>query len=138
MPKSSATFVLLLAVLITTGVNAQNRRLAIDYLNRGTKELDAGNLEAALSLFNRAIELDVNYGAAYFSRGLVRKRQADLDGAMSDFTRSIELKPMAEAYLDRGATRKEKGDRDGAIADYNKALELNPVYADAFYNRGIV
>ena len=105
---------------------AQNRRLAMDYLSRGTRELDAGNLDAALSLFNRAIELDTNYGAAYFSRGLVRKRQSDLDGAISDFTHSIELKPMAEAYLDRGATKKDKGDRDGAIADYNKALELNP------------
>jgi tetratricopeptide (TPR) repeat protein len=98
------TLLLLVALVIATSVEAQNRRLAIDYVGRGTRELNAGNLEAALSLFNRAIELDANYGAAYFSRGLVRKRQADLDGAISDFTRSIELKPMAEAYLDRGAT----------------------------------
>ena len=116
-------FLLLGLVLSASVIDAQNRRLAMDYLSRGTRELEAGNLDAALSLFNRAIELDVNYGASYFSRGLVRKRQADLDGAISDFTRSIELKPMAEAYLDRGATRKDKGDPDGAIADYNKALE---------------
>jgi len=85
-----------------------NRRLAIDYLKRGTTELEAGNLEAALAHFDRAIELDRNYGAAYFSRGLVRKRQRDYDGAISDFISSIELKPMAEAYVNRGATLKER------------------------------
>jgi len=37
---------LLVIFIITAGVNGQNRRLAIDYLNRGTKELDAGNLDS--------------------------------------------------------------------------------------------
>ena len=114
-----------------------NRRLAMDYLKLGTSELDAGNLEAALAHFQRAIELDRNYGAAYFSRGLVRKRQREFDGAINDFTRSIQLKPIAEAYLNRGATLKDKGDNDGAMIDYNKAIELRPDYADAFFNRGI-
>ena len=122
MRRLLASLLLLAAFIITANVKAQNRRLAMDYVNRGTKELDAGDLAAALSLFNRAIELDLNYGAAYFSRGLVRKRQADLEGAISDFTRSIDLKPMAEAYLDRGATRKDKGDR---------AIEIGPANARA-------
>src|SRR6185295_6097645 len=113
MRRLLAPLLLLAGFIIAMPVAAQNRRLAMDDLSRGTKELEAGNLAAALSLFNRAIELDTNYGAAYFSRGLVRKTQSDLDGAISDFTRSIELKPMAEAYLDRGATKKDKGDRDG-------------------------
>lgn len=52
-----------------------NKRLAIDNVKRGTTEMEAGNLDAALGHFERAIELDRNYGAAYFSRGLVRKRQ---------------------------------------------------------------
>lgn len=86
-----------------------NRRLAIDYLKLGTAEFEAGNLETAPAHFQRALELDRNFGAAYFSRGLVRKRQRDFDGAISDFTRSIELKPMPEAYLNRGATLKDKG-----------------------------
>src|SRR5580765_7256996 len=136
MHHFSRTWLLLpcLLLYVTAGHSQTNRRLAMDYLNRGTKELEAGNLNLALAHFNHAIELDHNFAAPYFSRGLVRKRQADYDGAISDFTRSIELSPMAEAYLDRGATRKDQGDRDGAMADYNKALEMNPEYMDAFYN----
>ena len=85
-----------------------NRRLAMDCLKIGTDELEAGDLDAALVQFQRAIELNPNYGAAYFSRGLVRKQQQDYDAAISDFTRSIALKPMAEAYLNRGATLRDR------------------------------
>src|SRR6476620_8266479 len=140
MNHFSRTSLLLACLLVnvTASQSQTNRRLAMDYLHRGTKELEAGNLDRALTHFNHAIELDQNYAAPYFSRGLVRKRQADHAGAIIDFTRSIELSPMAEAYLDLGATRKDQGDRDGAIADYNKAIEINPGYGDAFYNRAIV
>src|SRR5678816_2277990 len=130
--RSAIVLLFLISSLIypVEGRSQVNRRLAIDYLKLGTAELEAGNLETALAHFERAIELDRNYGAAYFSRGLVRKRQRDFDGAISDFTRSIELKPMAEAYLNRGATLRDKGESDGAIVDYNKAIELKPDYAD--------
>jgi len=84
--------VLLIGLLLipVVGRAQVNRRLALDYLNRGTSEMDAGNLDTALAYFERAIELDPGYGASYFSRGLVRKRLLDLDGAISDFTRSIK------------------------------------------------
>jgi tetratricopeptide (TPR) repeat protein len=98
MTHSGAILLLFLTCLLVNaavGHSQVNRRLAIDNVKRGTTELDAGNLEAALGHFERAIELDRNYGAAYFSRGLVRKRQRDYDGAISDFTRSIGLKPDA-------------------------------------------
>ena len=110
MRRFSLPFLLLCCLLnVSVGHSQANRRAAMDYVSRGTKELELGNLDTALAHFNRAIELDPNYAASYFSRGLVRKRQADYDGAIGDFTRSIELHPMAEAYLDRGATLKDKG-----------------------------
>jgi tetratricopeptide (TPR) repeat protein len=138
MRRFSLPLLLFCCLLNVVATRAQvNRRAAMDHLNRGTREFEAGDLEGALAEFNRAIELDPNYSAPYFSRGLLRRRQADYDGAISDFTKAIALNPFAEAYLDRGAARKDKGDRDGAIADYTKAIELNDKYADAYYNRGI-
>jgi tetratricopeptide (TPR) repeat protein len=109
MRRFSLPFLLLCFLLNVSVTRAQvNRRAAIDHLNRGTKELDAGDLDGALADFNRAIELDPNYSAPYFNRGLLRTRQADYDGAISDFTKAIALNPIAEAYLDRGAARKDK------------------------------
>jgi tetratricopeptide (TPR) repeat protein len=140
MPRNCAILLFLITLLVHAPLaEAQvNRRLAVDYLKLGTTQLEAGNLETALDHFQRAIELDRNFGAAYFSRGLVRKRQRDYDGAISDFTRSIELKPMPEAYLNRGATLKDKGNSDAAMIDYNKALEINSTDVDAHYERGIL
>jgi tetratricopeptide (TPR) repeat protein len=140
MTRTRAIVLLFLIGLLfnpSVGRAQVNRRLALEYLYSGTDAMNAGNLDIALAHFERAIELDPQYGASYFSRGLVRKRLLDFDGAISDFTRSIKLKPIAEAYLNRGATLKDKGDPDGAIADYNKAIEMKPNYADAFYNLGI-
>src|SRR5688572_28481887 len=68
---------LLLITLLSNPVAGRsqvNRRQAIDHVKLGTSELEAGNLETALVHFERAIEMDRNYGAAYFSRGLVRNR----------------------------------------------------------------
>jgi len=54
-----ALLLLLLCFLSNVAVlHAQvNRRAAMDHLNRGTRELDAGDLEGALAEFNRAIAL---------------------------------------------------------------------------------
>ena len=54
---------------VTAGHSQTNRRLAMDYLNRGTKELEAGNLDLAFAHFNRAIELDQKLCRALVSRG---------------------------------------------------------------------
>src|SRR5689334_4765755 len=88
-------FLVMLLLILAVGRAQVKRRLAMDNLKLGTDELEAGDLDAALAHFQRAIELDPTYGAAYFSHGLVRKRQQDYDAANSDFTRSIALKPMA-------------------------------------------
>ena len=75
MRRLSLPFLLLCCLLnVSVGHAQANRRAAMDYVNRGTKELESGNLDTALAHFNRAIELDPNYAASYFSRGLVRKR----------------------------------------------------------------
>src|ERR1700694_1641978 len=104
MRRFSLPLLLFCFLLNVVVLRAQvNRRAAMDHLNRGTRELDAGDLDGALAEFNRDIEIDPNYSAPYFSRGFVRRRQSDYDRAISDFTKAIELNPIAEAYLDRGA-----------------------------------
>jgi tetratricopeptide (TPR) repeat protein len=74
--------ILPLIVLASVSILAQNRRSAIDYVARGTARMDANDLGGALADFTRPVELDRNYSASYFSRGLVRRRLSDLDGAI--------------------------------------------------------
>ena len=57
----SFVFLLLIGLLLipVEGRSQINRRLATEYVTRGTSELEAGNLELALSQFERAIELEL-------------------------------------------------------------------------------
>jgi len=120
MRRFSLPFLLLCCLLnVSVGHSQANRRAAMDYVSRGTKELELGNLDTALAHFNRAIELDPNYAASYFSRGLVRKRQADYDGAISALHGrsnsilwlrriSIVARPEKTRVIGTGPSRKEK------------------------------
>jgi lipoprotein NlpI len=87
--------------------------------------------------YNKAIELDPEYGSAYDSRGDIEKAKGDLDGALADYNKAIELNPKyASTHISRGNVKQAKGDLDGALADYNQALELDPKDARAHKDRG--
>jgi tetratricopeptide (TPR) repeat protein len=61
--------------------------LSNDYCITGTYLADAGNLKAALEIFNKAIETNPNNHIAYFNRATIKIDLGDLEGAKKDFNR---------------------------------------------------
>jgi tetratricopeptide (TPR) repeat protein len=57
-------------------------------------------LEGAIAEFDRAIQRDRRYAAAFYDRGTVRTRLRDLDGAVADFRMTIEVAPPGSSYAD--------------------------------------
>ena len=107
------------------------------YYDRGCELLTASSnderwlfkwdLNRALDAFNRAIDLNPQYTAAYENRASVKDLRGDRKGALADYNRAIELNPgNSSNYRGRAGIRNGLGDVDGALADYGKALELNP------------
>jgi lipoprotein NlpI len=95
----------------------------------------AGNYDAAIADFDRAIKLDPKNAGAYCARGDVKQAKGDWDGAIADYNRCIELEPTNdEAYEGRGIANQAKGNNDLAIADYTHAIELDPD-ANYYFNR---
>jgi tetratricopeptide (TPR) repeat protein len=87
-----------------------------------------GDLVAALSSFEMAIELAPEDGAAYWWRGRFwRDFVGDLNLALDDFDRAIELEPaVASIYLDRAVVRYQGGgDLDLIKADLEEAISLS-------------
>jgi tetratricopeptide (TPR) repeat protein len=84
-----------------------------------------GDINSAISDFDRAIELDSENAFAYYKRAGVYLKKDDCDQAIADFDSAIEIDPeYALAYLFRGICLGEIGWKELAIADLEKAIEL--------------
>jgi tetratricopeptide (TPR) repeat protein len=77
-----------------------NKAIQLDYKNssahnnRGMLLSDALNdYDAAISEFNKSIELTPDEPTIYFNRGLASERKGDLKQALSDFKMFVELAP---------------------------------------------
>ena len=100
---------------------------AAESYHKGTAALDKGETDAAIALFNQAIELDPKYAPAYCDRGLALTIKGELDKAVADLTTAIKLAPGgARSYFNRGFAYFQKGDYDKAVADYSDAIRLAP------------
>jgi len=90
----------------------------------GNMNSDLAEHELAVADFTRAIELDPDYAAAYFDRGVLYWRELR-NGyrAIRDLTRVLELNPQwAEALFNRAMAHQIRGDHDKAIADLEQYL----------------
>lgn len=107
------------------------RLLARFYHLRGAMHRYWGNVntdrvehELAVDDFSRAIELDPNYAAAYFNRGVLYWRELrNLYRSIRDMTRVLELAPhWAEALFNRAIAYQMRGDHERAVADFEHYL----------------
>ncbi len=84
-----------------------------------------GDYQGAIADYNRAIEIDPNYVAAYNNRGLAYDDLEEYQRAIADYNRAIKLDPnYAHAYYNRGNVYRHLEQDQRAIADYQQAAEL--------------
>lgn len=92
--------------------------------------------EKAITLYDKAIELNPTVAQAYFNRGACKGNNFDFEGAIKDYDKAIELNPeYMEAYGNRGNAKintfTSKGNinptpeqTESACEDFNKAVSL--------------
>jgi tetratricopeptide (TPR) repeat protein len=92
----------------------------------------------ALDYLSRALQLDTNYGDAYYNRGVAHGDLGQYHKAIEDYNQAIRLDPnQADAFINRGNEYNNLGQYQQAIRDYNKSIKLDSNNADAFSNRGV-
>jgi tetratricopeptide (TPR) repeat protein len=107
-------------------------------LDEGLKKAQAGEVEAAVKLFDQSLALKDDYPVRQ-SRGMARSLLRQYEDAIADFTKAISFNPQArKSYLSRGIARKKLTDYDGAMADFSKALALDARQPEVLYNRALV
>ena len=108
-------------------------------IDDGIYELNNGNVEHAIELISKSIELKNDWEISYFYRAVAFHSIKKFDEAILDYTKSIELNPnMTDAYYNRAKillSRKdiENPDINKAVEDLKKALSLDDKFAEAFY-----
>jgi Tfp pilus assembly protein PilF len=96
---------------------------AFDLWRQGTVRLLAGDLEEAVSLFTRSLELKPT-AEAYTFRGWAYSFEGKLDLAIEECRKAIATDPtFGNPYNDIGCYLMEQGARDEAVGWFQRAKE---------------
>ncbi len=97
-----------------------------------------GRVDEAISLYQKALELDSNYAEAHNNLAMALLQKGQVDEAVTHSKNAMELKPgFAEATNNLGNALFQRGQVDEAIICFKNALKLKPNFALAHNNLGI-
>ncbi len=104
------------------------------YNNLGALKRANGDLNAAKTAFQTAIEIDPNFATGYYNLGLTLKAMGNMTEAIAAYKQAIAINPdYAEAYQNLGVVLLKFGLVTDSLAAFNKALSLhdeqNPIAA---------
>jgi predicted O-linked N-acetylglucosamine transferase (SPINDLY family) len=100
---------------------------------------NAGDLQGAVTLYQRVIALMPGFAEGYANYGTALRGLRALPAARAAYDSALKLKPDHPGFLsNRGAILLDIGDAPGALADFDRALALAPDNARAHNNRGVV
>ena len=109
-------------------------------LLQGNARRFAGEYEAAVESYTRALVLNPIYFNAFLNRGLSHAMLGRTEETLADYGRAIAVDPgNARGYHERGYALHQDGrDPSGAMRDYDRTIELDPTNPYAYVNRGIL
>lgn len=96
------------------------------YQARADQSAGRGEFTAAVTDYNKALELKADNPVAYVNRGKALYNLKSYELSVKDFDKAVELNPKdSVAYFNRGVSYEKLGDRKKAMADYQKAVDLD-------------
>jgi tetratricopeptide (TPR) repeat protein len=113
----------------------------------GITRLNAGDEEAAIALFTRAIQskelAPESLALTYYHRGMAFYRQGQAGRAILDYATALWAEDLPREFRprtlnNRGLAFEAINDFESAMTDYSLAIKMSPNYAEAFANRGNV
>ncbi len=118
----------------------QTKTAAADELyKKGIELQDKGQIEEAISYYQKAIGQNPNHAGAYYNLGVAFQEKELIDQAILHYEIAIGLKQdFIDAHHNLGVAFKEKGQFDDALICFQRVLQLKEDHAGAYYNVGNV
>ena len=117
------------------------RTAPVSDLDRGTRALRSGELNAAWAAFGAALDAandDPARAVARNKRALVLLARGDRDAAAAEIAAALALDPACVAALvNAGNLELEAGRIAAAIARFEAAIARDPEYPEAHHNLGV-
>ena len=96
---------------------------------------DPERWEAAVEAYERVVEIDPRYAAAWNNLGLLQHRMGRYERAQACYRAALEADDSCcQAAFNLGSLQEDLSDLPSAIGWYRRALEMDPDYADAHFN----
>jgi len=92
------------------------------YLQRGIARQILGDLDGALTDFEKAAQLDPGLAEAFTGRGTILRDRGDVRGAINEISKSIALKATMDGYFQRGQLWERVGEHQKALEDFDRAI----------------
>lgn len=96
------------------------------------------DVEEAIAVLRRVLQLDPRHTLARYNLALVLRRADRLSEAVEELTRAVDVEPRPEAYYTLGVIYWHQGAVDRATRALRAAITLNPEYAEAYSALGSV
>jgi len=104
---------------------------------QAVKSYTAGELKAALSLYDQVIALDPQHAVVHLHRGVVLHGLGQLAAAIDSCDRAIALDPkFAQAHACRGDILQAVNRVEEAVQSYDKSLAIHPAVAGVYLSLG--
>jgi len=112
---------------------------AFEYFKEAVTFQGRGQIDEAIMLYQKAIEIKPDYDMAYYNLGNIFREKGNSNDAESCYQKTLQINPNHEwAHFNLGIISKEKGQLTKAIDHYRKTLQLNPNIEEAHFNLGII
>jgi tetratricopeptide (TPR) repeat protein len=121
-----------------TDTLAKNPNCWVGDNNLGLLYSEKGQLDEAVQLLQRALEINPQYAESYSNLGLTLFRQGRVDEAIANYQKALEMIPRSfVTHTDLGTALFQKGKVESSIVEYEKALAIKPNYEEARSKLGV-
>jgi len=116
---------------------SENNYLAHSYL--GTSLANTGQLDTAISHYQRALELEPNYAAAHYGLAVALDKKSPLDEAMPHYQKAATLNPKsANFHYGFGLALLKRGMAPEAQIQFQAAAKTDPTFVSAHRGLGLI